>query len=542
MRRLRNGIITPLTLSALGLLASCGGDSDTPAPPPPPEPTLLTGIFSDSPVSGLGYESASQKALTGEHGEFYYLQGETLVFFIGGTAFPAVAGQAEVTPQTLYNNQPAGTTEVVNTLRLLQTLDADGNPENGIQLDPAVHDDLASVSLDVAADGFEQQAAAALQAAGIDTPLISENEALAHYVQGRPYQQADLTGFWFDLFYNLPVSDNVVDGFAYAVDTLAIDSDGSTVATALVKSGDRELDTETLNLTLNEAGKLALADAPEWEAYLSEGKDQFVAFARDGERIELGVALKQADSYQQADLAGMWYSFGLEMPVTSPFNPDLPLSYLDRWQIDEKGVFQLTEIYTFGNDNPTDSETLQVTLTDSGQMLIEQDDEGIAYLGRSKDVLVRHEHWPDGSSLIIALKQADTVSLSDLEGTWRVYSLGLPPEGSMDPDGFTYDVDEMVINANGRVQGLHLRHLEWEREAGIIDESWRPGGTYPSEDSWIDGEWDDQLVMLQGGLFASDNQAVGFFAINQGRDMLVNLFEDEGNQGMAIAIKLADGQ
>ncbi|MBY6186628.1 hypothetical protein KUV89_08360 [Marinobacter hydrocarbonoclasticus] len=540
MRRLRNLFITPVAISVCALLCSCGGDSD--ATPPNPEPTLLTGIFSDSPVSGLGYESATQSGVTGENGEFRYYQDETLVFFIGGTAFPAVAGQAEVTPQTLYNHQSAGSTEVVNTLRLLQTLDSDNNPENGIQLEPSVHDNLASVSLDVASAQFDQAAEAALQAAGIETPLVSEDKALAHYVQGRPYQQADLTGPWFDLFYNLPVSDNVVDGFAYAVDTLKIDTDGTTVATALVKSGDRELDTETIHLTLGDNGQLALADAPEWEAYLSERKNQFVAFARDGEQIEIGVALKQAEQYQQSDLAGMWYSFGLEMPIASPFNPDLPLTYLDRWQIDDEGGFQLTELYTFGYDVANETETLQVTLTESGQMVIDGDDEGIAYLGRSKDVLVRHEHWPEGSALIVALKQPEAITLADLQGTWRVYSLGLPPEGSMDPDGFTYDVDEMVIDAEGNVAGLHLRHLEWEREVGIIDESWTPEGQYPNNDSWIDGAWQDKVVLLEGGLFASDTDSVGFFAINQGKDMLVNLFEDEGNQGMAIAIKLAEGQ
>lgn len=540
MRRLRNCIITPVALSAIALLASCGGDSDTNTSPPDPEPTRLTGIFSDSPVSGLGYESDSQNAVTGEHGEFYYYQGETLVFFIGGTAFPAVLGQAEVTPQTLYDNQPANTKEVTNTLRLLQTLDSDDDPENGIQLDSRVHDDLASVTLDVASDAFEEEAKQALTDAGIDKPLVSEAKALAHYGQNRPYQQSDLTGHWFDVFYNLPVSDNVADGFAYAVDTLDIDSKGSTVATALVKSGGRELDTETLQLTLDEEGKLGLAEAPEWEAYLNSGKDQFVAFARDGGSIEIGVSLKQAEQYQQADLAGMWYSFGLEMPITDPFDPDLPITYLDRWQIDEAGDMTLTEIYTFGYTIADEQETLKVSLTEEGQLVFEGDDEGIGFLGRSKDVVVRHENWKGGSALIVALKQPETVSLADLEGTWRMYSLGLPPEGSMDPDGFTYDVDEMVIDANGKVQAIHLRHLEWEREVGIIDESWRPDGNYPSKDSWIDGEWDAQLVMLEGGLFAVDGELAEFFAINEGGDVMVNLYGEEGNQGMAIAVKLAD--
>ena len=48
------------------------------------KPRLLTGVFRDSPVHGLEYQTQTVGGLTGEKGEFRYRSGETVTFSIGG--------------------------------------------------------------------------------------------------------------------------------------------------------------------------------------------------------------------------------------------------------------------------------------------------------------------------------------------------------------------------------------------------------------------------------------------------------------------------
>jgi len=44
----------------------------------------LQGIFLDSPVQGLEYQTRTQSGITNEKGEFNYLEGETVTFLVGG--------------------------------------------------------------------------------------------------------------------------------------------------------------------------------------------------------------------------------------------------------------------------------------------------------------------------------------------------------------------------------------------------------------------------------------------------------------------------
>ncbi len=60
------------------LLSACGGGgggSD--------EESVLTGEFIDSAVSGIRYETATRSGSTNGDGQFEYLSGETVRFYIG---------------------------------------------------------------------------------------------------------------------------------------------------------------------------------------------------------------------------------------------------------------------------------------------------------------------------------------------------------------------------------------------------------------------------------------------------------------------------
>lgn len=103
--------------------------------------SIQTGIFIDSPVSGLEYQTASRSGVTSAQGTFRYQRGETLTFSLGGVELGSAVGQAQLSPQDLINDaDDSSHPAVINMARLLQTLDADGNLNNGIQLEAAVRD------------------------------------------------------------------------------------------------------------------------------------------------------------------------------------------------------------------------------------------------------------------------------------------------------------------------------------------------------------------------------------------------------------------
>ena len=75
-KKLISSIITTLALTG------CGGGSDSSNTS---KPEIKTGLFIDSPVKGLFYETKTQSGLTNELGEFKYIEGETIKFKLGGT-------------------------------------------------------------------------------------------------------------------------------------------------------------------------------------------------------------------------------------------------------------------------------------------------------------------------------------------------------------------------------------------------------------------------------------------------------------------------
>ncbi len=53
-----------------------------------------------------------------------------------------------ITPLNVFNSEDINQAEVVNTLRLLQSLDTDGDADNGIQISAEVHSAAMGLSID----------------------------------------------------------------------------------------------------------------------------------------------------------------------------------------------------------------------------------------------------------------------------------------------------------------------------------------------------------------------------------------------------------
>ncbi|WP_157753489.1 hypothetical protein [Thiomicrorhabdus chilensis] len=120
------------------MLAGCGGGASDQAS----SDTPLTGTFVDSAVAGVAYKTATQNGSTNQDGKYQYQAGETVTFSIGGVEFPPVTAKAVVTPFDMS----ATSAGQLNIAQLLQSLDEDGDPSNGIQIPESTHDALKEVS------------------------------------------------------------------------------------------------------------------------------------------------------------------------------------------------------------------------------------------------------------------------------------------------------------------------------------------------------------------------------------------------------------
>ncbi len=198
--------LLPLLLTACG-----GGDGDTfsnigNSSPTPPDTSLNTGTgtgtsnntneapsnlppgdfligqFIDSPVANLRYQAGEQSGSTDSEGQFRYQPGELITFFIGGLAMPTIPAQAVLTPLDWFDTSALDHPGVVNASRLLQSMDEDGNPDNGISIPETAHDIAAGTSIDFQDDAaFEQSAIIALTSSipNIST-LVDANRAKTH--------------------------------------------------------------------------------------------------------------------------------------------------------------------------------------------------------------------------------------------------------------------------------------------------------------------------------------------------------------------------
>lgn len=134
--------VAPLFLALTGCFGGGGGgggsDSDD-------DITTSTGIFVDSPVAGLNYQGTNTDAdVTDDQGQFNYIEGETLTFSIGDLELGAAVGDDVLTPLSIIEGaESADDQRVTNMLILLQTLDADGNLNNGIQITDAIREEVS---------------------------------------------------------------------------------------------------------------------------------------------------------------------------------------------------------------------------------------------------------------------------------------------------------------------------------------------------------------------------------------------------------------
>ena len=104
------------------LLVGCGGGGETSS-------TISTGIgfYVDSAVKGVSYECGNQSGTTDSNGKFTFQKGQDCTFSIGGLTLRTTDASKLEDNVTIFEDNNA-------TAQLLQSLDADGNADNGIEI------------------------------------------------------------------------------------------------------------------------------------------------------------------------------------------------------------------------------------------------------------------------------------------------------------------------------------------------------------------------------------------------------------------------
>lgn len=147
---------------------------------------VQTGLLIDSAVAGIYYETSPGgfSGKTASDGAYNYAIGDTVVFSIGALTFPAVAAKDVVTPLDMANTTDPENRSALNIAALLQSLDSDGDLDNGI----AINYDKAAASaqainFDVAYDAFAALPAVinlVANSGSVTTALVSKASAATH--------------------------------------------------------------------------------------------------------------------------------------------------------------------------------------------------------------------------------------------------------------------------------------------------------------------------------------------------------------------------
>ncbi len=136
------------------------------------------GIFVDSAVKGLNYKcnTSATTGTTDVDGRYECQVGDTTVTFAIGTRNLGTTMIADIiTPRSFFNGSGRDD-EILNLAQLLQTMDKDGNPDNGIELD-----ETAILNWQSNHTGFDDANFDTLVSQELGKTLVSENTAKEHF-------------------------------------------------------------------------------------------------------------------------------------------------------------------------------------------------------------------------------------------------------------------------------------------------------------------------------------------------------------------------
>ncbi len=115
-------------IATVCLLTACGSS----------DPPVKQGVFVDAPVEGLSFVTSSGlKGTTNAAGTFNYVPGDNVTFSLGSLSFPTIKAGDLISPLDLVGASSPDHPGALSIARLLQSVDSDGVPDNGITINRA---------------------------------------------------------------------------------------------------------------------------------------------------------------------------------------------------------------------------------------------------------------------------------------------------------------------------------------------------------------------------------------------------------------------
>lgn len=192
-------------------LAACGGSSSTTTSTEQDANGSVTteqGLFLDSAVQGLSYSTDTLTGITDTNGTFDYVEGENIVFSIGDLVFPSISASSVITPVDYAAGKENPESFTLNMARLLQSLDVDGNPDNGITIPSTAQAVSSDISFDISSDEFAANPSVinlVANSGSVTTSLVDASSATNHLLATIASLQStsansldEVTGYWTD--------------------------------------------------------------------------------------------------------------------------------------------------------------------------------------------------------------------------------------------------------------------------------------------------------------------------------------------------------
>ena len=293
-----SAITTLVFIMSLSLgLTSCGsGDNSA-------SQKIETGVFIDGLVEGLTYKTTSRSGLTDENGGFAYIEGEEIVFSIGDITLGSAIAKPIMTPlEILGDGKDQSSSVFINIIRLLQTLDYDSNPQNGIQIPEQAHMFASDITLplDVAVEQFEndQTVLSYIQNVTGKSSLISLADAVAH---------------WEDTYYGSLFFHAVTDNQTMPVLLMAYD--GSRIVSVYDDIGQH---TGAI-ITLSDGDELVLElNSNGTPKSITDG-ETYISFSNYTEKnVDIGIVYKDGSIDTFSELMNT-YSYNAQSEIKNQF-------------------------------------------------------------------------------------------------------------------------------------------------------------------------------------------------------------------------------
>ncbi len=181
-------IVLPL-LVATSIFSGCGGGGSESSST---DPDIKVGYLTDARVLGARYKQGSVTGYTDSNGSFTYdaTNSAPIDFYIGGITLGSVSpssldeNNSKVYPADLagVDRNETNNTKVTNILQVLQSLDDDGNPFNGIEISSTTTEALQNVSLSLDSNETNQSSLENIvKSVDVNKTLIKVSDAIAHY-------------------------------------------------------------------------------------------------------------------------------------------------------------------------------------------------------------------------------------------------------------------------------------------------------------------------------------------------------------------------